>query len=592
MTDGPGAGSGAERELADRLVLALGAGDLGTWQWDMATGVTTWDEQLERLFGIEPGSFPGTFDAWVELLHPDDAPAVVAVLERAVVEKASYDVEHRVVWPDGTVHWLQGRGMVTVDANGNVTGTIGCTGDVTARKLLLLETSERAAVAEALAEQERRQRERLEFLGAINDASRVAGDHRELMREVAAAAVPRLGDWCAIHFLAEQASAPEIEVAHTDPAKVAWARALIEQFPFDPDAEFGVALAIRSGRTELYRDIDRTTIDEILGVTKLPPDEVRAAIDRLQPTSTIIVPLRTKQGVVGAMQFVRAESGRRYDDADVALAEAAAGRVAEALDNAWLTEQHRAIAATLQQALLPPRLPDIAGISVAARYWAAGVANQVGGDFYDIFRVHDDEWAVVIGDVCGTGPDAAAVTAIARHTIRAAATHDVAPAELLEWLNDALYAGNRDLFCTTLYATVARNDDGTWRYRSITGGHPLPILVRADGSAAPIGRPGRLIGALPTVGATPFEATLAPGDTVVLYTDGVTDLHPPYHLDDAAFCAMAGETVTAATAATAEGMIEQLRATIDRWLPLADRHDDIAIVVLHIEPPEKSPPPA
>ena len=92
----------------------------------------------------------------------------MAILERALVDRAPYDVEHRVIWPDGSVHWLQGRGMVTVDAEGNVTGTIGCTGDVTARKLLVLE-----------AEHERRQRERLEFLIELHDASRFADDHRE-----------------------------------------------------------------------------------------------------------------------------------------------------------------------------------------------------------------------------------------------------------------------------------------------------------------------------------------------------------------------------------------------------------------------------
>jgi PAS domain S-box-containing protein len=573
-------------ELADHLVLALDAGDLGTWRWDIATGVTTWDPTLERLFGLAPGTFAGTFDAWVDLLHPDDAPEVVAILERALADRAPYDMEHRVVWPDGSVHWLQGRGMVTVDADGNVTGTIGCTGDVTARKLLLIEASDRARVAEALAEQERRRRQQLEFLMELNEATLAADDHRELMRAVAAAAVPRLGDWCAIHFLAEPGAPPEVEVAHSDPQKLAWARSLIERFPFNPDAEFGVALAIRTGRTTYYRDLDRAVLDTLVARSELPADEVRAALDRLQPTSAIIVPLRSKQGVVGAMQFVGAESGRHYDEADLALAEATAGRVAEALDNAWLTERQRTIAATLQQALLPPRLPEIGGMSVAARYWAAGVTNQVGGDFYDIFRAGEQQWAVVIGDVCGTGPNAAAVTAIARHTIRAAATHGVAPAEVLEWLNDALYAGNRDLFCTTLYATVERRDDATWQYRSITGGHPLPILVRADGAAATVGRPGRLIGAFPTVAATPFEETLRAGDTLVLYTDGITDIHPPHHLDEEAFCALVGATVTAPTA---EGMIEQLRDAIDRWLPLASRHDDMALVVLHVDEEEKPP---
>jgi PAS domain S-box-containing protein len=349
-------------ELADHLVLALSAGELGTWHWDRATGVATWDTTMERLFGLEPGTFPGSFDAWVELVHPDDAPGVTARLERALADRAPYDVEHRVIWPDGSIHWLQGRGMVTIDAAGNVTGTIGCTGDVTARKLLLLEASDRARVAEALAEHERRRREQLEFLAELNDATLNAADHRELMRAVAAAAVPRLGDWCAIHFLPQPGSPPEVEVAHADPQKVAWARSLIERFPFNPDAEFGVALAIRTGRTTYYRDLDRAVLDALVANTELPADEVRAALDRLQPSSAIIVPLRSKQGVVGAMQFVGAESGRHYDEADLALAEATAGRVAEALDNAWLTERHRTIAATLQEALLPPRLPEIEGM--------------------------------------------------------------------------------------------------------------------------------------------------------------------------------------------------------------------------------------
>src|SRR5215211_6038850 len=132
-----GGSTPSARELADHLELALDAGQLGSWRWHLATGVTVWDVAMEGLFGLEPGSFPGTFEAWLALIHPDDVAAVTGVLERAVADGAPYDVEHRVIWPDGSVHWLQGRGMVTVDDEGNVTGTIGCTGDITARKLLL-----------------------------------------------------------------------------------------------------------------------------------------------------------------------------------------------------------------------------------------------------------------------------------------------------------------------------------------------------------------------------------------------------------------------------------------------------------------------
>ena len=114
-------------DLSEHLVLALAAGELGTWRWDMATGVTEWDSTMERIFGLEPGTFDGTFERWVSLIHPDDVDETVATLERAVANKSAYEVEHRVIWGDGTVHWLQGRGTVTLDTDGNVTGSIGCT---------------------------------------------------------------------------------------------------------------------------------------------------------------------------------------------------------------------------------------------------------------------------------------------------------------------------------------------------------------------------------------------------------------------------------------------------------------------------------
>ena len=121
-------------DLAQHLALALDAGELGTWRWDMVTGETVWDEKLEALYGLEPGGFPGTFEAYVSLLHPEDALSVRETVARAVREKSRYTVEHRVVWPDGSVHWVQGRGQVTLDANGDATGTMGCSADITEQK--------------------------------------------------------------------------------------------------------------------------------------------------------------------------------------------------------------------------------------------------------------------------------------------------------------------------------------------------------------------------------------------------------------------------------------------------------------------------
>ncbi len=452
---------------------------------------------MERLFGLEPGTFDGSYEAWVSLLHPEDREAALEVLRQAMATQQPYEVEHRVVWPDGTVHWLQGRGLVVTDGRGRPTGTIGCTVDITAQKLLEVETERRTREAERAAERERLQRERLEFLGRLNDATLGANDHLTLMRKVTEAAVPRLGDWCTIHFCPNPGTPPEVEIAHRDPSRVQWALDLQQRFPYDPDGRNGVPAVIRTGKLEFIPDVE-AVVDALIeeaGDTA-PVDELRTILDELHLTSVITAPLRTKGGVVGAMQFVSAESRRRYDEGDVALAVAAAGRVAEALAATWLMEQHREIASTLQAALLPPRLPEIDGISLAVRYWPAGAVTIVGGDFYDVFPLGDERWAIVIGDVCGSGPNAAAVTAIARHTMRAAAMHGAAGADALEWTNLALHAGNRDLFCTAVFSTVERTPGG-WRFTSTAAGHPLPLLVREDGEVSTVGELGSLLGVLP-----------------------------------------------------------------------------------------------
>jgi serine phosphatase RsbU (regulator of sigma subunit) len=480
------------------------------------------------------------------------------------------------------VRWIRGRGAVTLDDHGNVTGTIGCAGDVTEGKLVELERERRAVEAERLAIVERRQRERLEFLTSLNAAALVGAETRELMRTVTRAAVPQLGDWCALHFAPEPGEPPIVEVAHADPAKVDWALSLQERYPYDPDASTGVPAVIRTGSTEFLRHIDAAFVEQFVEEGgPISPSELRDILDALQLTSVITVPLITKRGVLGAVQFVSAESKRRYDDDDLALAEAAAGRIAEVLEASWMLGQHRTIAATLQSALLPPALPAIDGVGIEARYWAAGPASDVGGDFYDAFRVDDDTWALVIGDVCGTGAAAAAVTAIARHTIRAAATHGHGHREVIDWLDAALRAGGRDRFCTVVYATLERSGASTWHLRLVSGGHPLPVLCRADGSAEVVGTPGTLVGILSSVTVTPTDVELGPGDTLVLYTDGVTDVPPPHQLDEDDLLALVSSA--ASDAASAHQIADRLGSSIETHLSIRDRPDDVAVLVVRLD---------
>lgn len=566
------------RDLSEHFHSALEAGGLGTWRWNMKTGETVWDARLEGLFGLSPGEFDGTFDTYVSLLHPDDRQPLLDALTRAVESKSTYRVEHRAVWPDGSVHWIAGVGGVTLDESNEVTGTVGCSMDVTERMEQELERQRLADVAMSAATNERLLRERLEFLGIINDALNASSTVPEVMRNVTTMAVPRLGDWCSIHVLpGDGRSTPDIEVAHVDPAMAAYARELHDRFPYDPDAPAGVAAVIRTGVTEFYSEIDEEVL-ESLDVT----DEARALLTELDLRSAISVAMKKRGRILGAIQFVSTSASGPYTHDDVALAETVAGRVAASIENRRLHEEQREIAATLQRSLLPEQLPVVPGIDTAVRYWANGAAAEVGGDFYDMFALEEaGHFAVVLGDVCGTGPAAAALTGLARHTIRDSAWHHDAPDAVLASLNRAVRRSASNTFLTCVYATIEPSGDGTRRLTIACGGHPLPTLVDARG-AATLGSPGTLLGVLDEIDIHVTSVELGEGDVVVFHTDGATDVAPPYALDETAWRMLVHEA--ARSGESADAIAENIQRALEAVLPFESRNDDIALLVMAVRP--------
>jgi PAS domain S-box-containing protein len=569
-------------DLTAHLQLVLDAGGLGTFRWDSTTGAAEWDSRLEALHGLGPGSFAGTSAAWAALGHPDDAEKVNRQLRDAVARKERFSLEHRVVWPDGSVHWLHSSGRVTLDASGAVTGVIGCSADVTERVHTQEELRRLTFEAVAAADEERISRQRLEFLGLINDALAQSHNRREAMRNVVRAAVPSLGDWCAIHVLPPGADArvtPEVEVAHTDPDMVAYAHELQQRFPYDPAAATGIANVLRSGKAEFFPVITPEVLDEIDA-----EDQARDVVRQLELRSALTVQLVKWGRVLGALQLVMTGSGRIYNHDDLALAKAAADRIASSLENLRLVEEQRNIAATLQAALLPASLPDVPGVELAVRYWAAGEGVEVGGDFYDAFQVDEATWGLAIGDVCGTGPQAAAVTALGRHTIAAAAWHGDEPAEVLRMLNRSLRARRTDRFCTVAYGRLENRAEGP-TLTIACGGHPLPLLVRPDGTVQPCGRPGTLIGVLDEVRVQEVRTVLAPGDAVVFFTDGLTDAKPPHNLSEAQFAKLVGEA--ARDAGSADDIADAIRAEVMALRPLTEDVDDMALLIVRASVPER-----
>ncbi|MFF5076000.1 PP2C family protein-serine/threonine phosphatase [Actinoplanes sp. NPDC000266] len=195
------------------------------------------------------------------------------------------------------------------------------------------------------------------------------------------------------------------------------------------------------------------------------------------------------------------------------------------------SERLRHLVADLQRSLLPAVLPTPPGLRTAAHYRMAST-DEVGGDFYDLFPLRDGRWGFFLGDVSGKGIGAAAVTALARYTLRAAAVYDPDPAAVLHNLNQVLYQEYREdaRYCTVVFGILTPRPAGDGCDLVIaSGGHPEPLLLRADGTAHSHPTRGRLVGVFPDSAYTNTALTLWPGDTLVLYTDGITEARTPDH---------------------------------------------------------------
>ena len=375
-----------------------------------------------------------------------------------------------------------------------------------------------------LYEKEREARRRAESaqrsLAFLAEASAILTgslDYVKTLSRLAKLVVPSIAEWCSIDVVdGESTTTRSLVVEHTDPAKVALAQELRRRYPPDPDAQTGVANVVRTGTSELYPEIPEEMI-----VAAARDAEHLALLRDIGLSTAMVVPLTARGRTFGAVTMV-GEAGRRFDAHDLSLAEELARRAALAVDNARLYQERSHVARTLQRSLLPPRLPDIEGIELAARYRPAARDHEVGGDFYDVFQDATGAWAITVGDVQGKGAGAAALTGLARHTLRAAAMHRHEPSEVLRTLNEALLVEETDRFCTVLYGRLIKTSEGA-DFTFASGGHPPPYVIRAAGTVERLDVPGMIVGSFPDLDVVDAFCKLDPGDAVVLYTDGVVE---------------------------------------------------------------------
>jgi PAS domain S-box-containing protein len=479
------------------------------------------------------------------LQGPESRPETVAELRRAEREHRGVTVEILNYRKDGTPFWNRVHISPVRDGRGEVARFVGVQVDVTAHR--------GPRVAAEAAER------RSSFLAEASPLLDSTLDLRSTLDALTRLSVPFLGDVCVVAEIRRD-EVRRLAAAAGEPAVERLVRALPS--PYAAAAGDPLVRVARTGRPELLEHA------AIFG-----PD----APAQLGGHG-MAVPLKARGRIIGVLAFASLEGGRRYAADDLLLAEDLGRRAALALDNARLYENLGAIARTLQEGLMPALLPAIDGVELAARFRPAGDGSVIGGDFYDALP-RPDGVDLVIGDVTGKGARAAGLTGLVRHTLRTAARYEASPSEILDVVNRTLLAERGEAggrYCTVALCRVTFGPQA--RATLCCAGHPMPMVLRGTGRVEPVGRPGSVLGWVDDPKLLDTEFELGAGESLVLYTDGVTEARTS---GDAYGSAGLEELLRAAAGQDAAG----IAARVDRAAARAGaRRDDVAVLVGRVRP--------
>lgn len=460
---------------------------------DVAARMLDW-EDAESMIGANFSDVLGRIILRNEDGEPSDASRVPS--RRALRgEDNPTELFRYIIKSTGEELWMFVRSSAIFDATGEPTLAIAVIEDNTARKRNELSNN------------------------FLSDASKLLSESLDFDSAVAAiarAAVPAMADWCTIELAQPGGKIETIAVAHGDPSLEATVRKFRADFPVSESDDFGPAKAIHTGSADLYETMDMERAREIYD------DDARAeAVRDLLPRTSMVAPISVHGRPIGSIMLAMARPGARYTQFDLETAIELGRRAGITLDNARLHTERMRMLSSLQKSLIPAELPELDGMKLSATFRPAERDAEVGGDFYDAFTLSDGSSALVIGDVCGKGPEAAALTALARYTIRAAAMDETDPQAILERLNGALLEQVTDgRFVTVSMTRISRGEDGL-TMESVSAGHPLP-LVTGSGPPRPIGEPGTLLGVVPDPDLPMVRDVLLPSESLVLYTDGLS----------------------------------------------------------------------
>ncbi|MCH0543454.1 SpoIIE family protein phosphatase [Streptomyces sp. MUM 203J] len=498
----------------------------------------------------------------------------------------------------GAVPLLTGTGMrsvvtVPLKVEGRLTGSLGVAAEAAGRyaneeALRLQFAADRIALAvesARLGELERLRRGSLSFLVEASDLLAGTLDRDQTLALMAQMTVPTLATWCAVYTIADQASDPYLSyVLHEDEERIDGVKELLSGIaPPEPVPTPGARIW-KAPADAAHRAALRTSMDELDQDSAAP---LSSGINTTLATATavggetVVLPLVARNRVIGMLTLGK-PSDDHFRQEILELAEDLSRRAALALDNARLYSERVAISQSLQRSLLPPGLPQIQNVEVDVIYRAAGEGNEVGGDFYDVFPIRDSAYGFAIGDVCGTGPEAAAVTGLARHALRLLAREGFGGPAVLERLNAAILdEGARSRFLTLLYGELWPQEDGSALLKVVCAGHPLPLRLRQDGTVEPAADPQPLLGVMEDLELYEQTVTLDPGDVLLCVTDGVTERREGSRmLGDEGLA----EVLRACTGLTAGAVAARVLRAVERFAA-EPASDDMAILTMRVPEP-------
>ncbi|MFD4905744.1 SpoIIE family protein phosphatase [Kitasatospora purpeofusca] len=464
------------------------------------------------------------------------------------------------------------RSLLTVPlkVEGRLIGSLGIATAAPGRydnedALRLQSAADRLALAvesTRLTELERLRRGSLSFLVEASDLLAGTLEHEQTLALMAQMAVPTLASWCAVYTNGDHGAPASLAfVLHEDEDRIDPLRALLDKTTA-PDAGPTHGARFWSGPTETADGsgfTDEPGLGGLLG-------------------ETVVLPLTARNRVIGLLAL-GTPAGVRFRQEVLELAEDLSRRAALALDNSRLYSERTATSQALQRSLLPPDLPDIPGVEVDVYYQAAGEGNEVGGDFYDLFPIREGTYGFAIGDVCGTGPEAASVTGLARHSLRLLAREGLDAPQVLSRLNTAILdEGSRSRFLTLLYGELTPRPDGSTELSMVCAGHPLPLRLRTDGRVDRAATPQPLLGVMEELDLTAEHLVLHPGEVLLCVTDGVTERREGLRMlgDDGL-----AEVLTGCTGLTAGAVALRVQRAVERFAP-EPPSDDMAILTLRV----------